>query len=591
MRTFTTNDDRVEMFVPVMKFDQRTGEYEGWASLEEPDGHGEICDIEKSWPAIVSDAQSQKEISRGQSVGVLRRQHNRQTSIGKETLIELRDREGIKGIFVKGICTDEQAKSDAATGVLTGLSYRGLIQRWPDETVEGLTRFAWKSREETSFVDRPAVPHALIEVMKSDGGVEMVKARGYEPPQGFLCRGNTFHAKKDDARLCEEHEASKAECSCAVTHEGPCLPSRVEVEAQKISTATRDSLSDDNFALPGRKYPIDTKARARNALARVSQFGSPSQQKKVRSAVKKKYPDIDVGGDDSGKSEKPAMGVAAKSLYSASSILLMLDQLNSIISSEEYEETWESIQGEAGTAGVDAIAKLKEGAAVLFDAAEAIIEDERSEIDDDVYGEMAASHAHAMHFHGQLAQKQFLKSLRVPSGNGSISPTKAEDKSMDTEAMKSQIQTGITEALKAFVDPFAKALGLTMATPAVADVAEALKSRDLANAEAMKAATTKIDALETQFGSIHDLVVESNKALAQNLAMTHQVKVADASNLTEVLKAIEDKPAKPQGQMRTVPITKPQDDEAAKAKDGEEHVDPATLSVRDSRARVPIQMG
>lgn len=39
-------------------------------------------------------------------------------------------------------------------------------------------------------------------------------------------------------------------------------------------------------------YPIDTKARARNALSRVSQHGTEAEKKQVRARVHKKYPDI-----------------------------------------------------------------------------------------------------------------------------------------------------------------------------------------------------------------------------------------------------------------------------------------------------------
>jgi hypothetical protein len=41
-----------------------------------------------------------------------------------------------------------------------------------------------------------------------------------------------------------------------------------------------------------RKYPIEDAAHARNALARVSQFGSSSEKEKVRAAVHRKYPGI-----------------------------------------------------------------------------------------------------------------------------------------------------------------------------------------------------------------------------------------------------------------------------------------------------------
>lgn len=205
----TVNGDRVELFAPLMKFDERTGEFGAWSSVEEVDAHGEICDIDKSWPAIIAAAKDQYEISGGKSVGNLRRQHRRDTAIGKLTLIERRDREGLPGIWIEGLCTDEQSRDDAATGVLTGVSIRGLATRWPDEQNTNVMRYAWTLREEDSLVDRPAVPHALIEVMKSDGGIEMVKAAGRQPTQfwdcgnGAACASGCKHAKKEEAQKCE----------------------------------------------------------------------------------------------------------------------------------------------------------------------------------------------------------------------------------------------------------------------------------------------------------------------------------------------------------------------------------------------------
>lgn len=61
------------------------------------------------------------------------------------------------------------------------------------------------------------------------------------------------------------------------------------LDAQK-----RGALDSSDFALPGRRYPIDTPARARAALARVKQFGKEGEEAKVKAAVKKKYPNMDV---------------------------------------------------------------------------------------------------------------------------------------------------------------------------------------------------------------------------------------------------------------------------------------------------------
>jgi hypothetical protein len=65
------------------------------------------------------------------------------------------------------------------------------------------------------------------------------------------------------------------------------------------STKERKKLSKKSFALPGkRKYPIPDKAHARNALARVAQNGTAAEQKKVKAAVKKRFPSL-------GKKKKP----------------------------------------------------------------------------------------------------------------------------------------------------------------------------------------------------------------------------------------------------------------------------------------------
>lgn len=59
------------------------------------------------------------------------------------------------------------------------------------------------------------------------------------------------------------------------------------------STKERKKLSRKSFALPNkRKYPIPDKAHARNALARVAQNGTPAEQRKVKAAVKKRFPSI-----------------------------------------------------------------------------------------------------------------------------------------------------------------------------------------------------------------------------------------------------------------------------------------------------------
>lgn len=58
----------------------------------------------------------------------------------------------------------------------------------------------------------------------------------------------------------------------------------------KLTTKKRKALPRQEFAEPGKRaYPIHDESHARNALSRVSQYGSPSEQKQVRAAVRRKY--------------------------------------------------------------------------------------------------------------------------------------------------------------------------------------------------------------------------------------------------------------------------------------------------------------
>ena len=64
----------------------------------------------------------------------------------------------------------------------------------------------------------------------------------------------------------------------------------------KLTTKRRNALKPSSFADPkNKKYPIPDIAHGRNADARVAQFGSPSEKKKVRAAVHKKFPEINQG--------------------------------------------------------------------------------------------------------------------------------------------------------------------------------------------------------------------------------------------------------------------------------------------------------
>jgi hypothetical protein len=73
----------------------------------------------------------------------------------------------------------------------------------------------------------------------------------------------------------------------------------------RLTSKKRKNLKSSEFAEPGEKaYPINDKAHARNALARVSQFGSESEKTAVRKKVHAKYPSIGEGGHKKATSKK-----------------------------------------------------------------------------------------------------------------------------------------------------------------------------------------------------------------------------------------------------------------------------------------------
>ena len=75
----------------------------------------------------------------------------------------------------------------------------------------------------------------------------------------------------------------------------------------KLTSKQRKNLSGGEFAIPEKKaYPINDPAHARNALARVSQFGTPAEKSQVQAAVHRHFPDI--GQDNKDKKPVPKKG-------------------------------------------------------------------------------------------------------------------------------------------------------------------------------------------------------------------------------------------------------------------------------------------
>lgn len=97
-----------------------------------------------------------------------------------------------------------------------------------------------------------------------------------------------------------------------------------------LDANARNHIAPHNFALPGGRYPIHDESHARNALARVSQYGTPEEKSKVRAAVHKKYPGIAEkkmakggkvkGYDDGGDVQAPVIAVDDPTKYGSGSL-------------------------------------------------------------------------------------------------------------------------------------------------------------------------------------------------------------------------------------------------------------------------------
>jgi hypothetical protein len=105
----------------------------------------------------------------------------------------------------------------------------------------------------------------------------------------------------------DEHPS---DCKCM-----GCMKTEGEPDAEKgrLSSDARNALPDSAFVFPEtRSYPIHDKTHARNALARVSENGTPEEKAKVRAAVARRYPGI--GARDKKKAAKKAAAVAQGAL-------------------------------------------------------------------------------------------------------------------------------------------------------------------------------------------------------------------------------------------------------------------------------------
>ena len=131
---------------------------------------------------------------------------------------------------------------------------------------------------------------------KAGGHVEAAKSAHRPDKKPRRAAGGSVLSSASKKSMAEKDEAGQGHEGDGSRGEDPdrgCYKSGGCATGGKLTYQERKHLPKADFVFKAeRKYPIEDKAHARNALARVSQFGSSSEKSKVRSAVHRKYPDI-----------------------------------------------------------------------------------------------------------------------------------------------------------------------------------------------------------------------------------------------------------------------------------------------------------
>ena len=153
--------------------------------------------------------------------------------------------------------------------------------------------------------------------MSSGGNVLTANARKHIAPKNFALPGGRYpindatHARNALARVSQHGTPEEKAKVRAKVHSkypgihmqkknegGPVMDTNQIMDYFKggniLDANARKHIAAKNFALPNKRYPINDEAHARNALARISQYGNPSEKAEVRAKVHAKYPGMEI---------------------------------------------------------------------------------------------------------------------------------------------------------------------------------------------------------------------------------------------------------------------------------------------------------
>jgi hypothetical protein len=154
----------LQLFMRLSKIDEEQKLVYGVCASETPDRQDEVLDYEGSKPYFRAWSDSVRKDSGGVSLGNVREMHG-MSAVG--TLAEIEFNDSAKQIEVCVKVVDDRAWSKVLSRTYTGFSVGG---RYVDVRKEsnGLTRYIADPCE-ISFVDRPAVPDAVFQLVKAIG--------------------------------------------------------------------------------------------------------------------------------------------------------------------------------------------------------------------------------------------------------------------------------------------------------------------------------------------------------------------------------------------------------------------------------------
>jgi hypothetical protein len=234
------------IYVPITKVQDNpdgTCEIYGTAALEQVDRSKEIIDYATAKPQFEKWRDETLQRSGGKSMGNIRSMHGK-IAAGKATAIDFDDVNKTVGIGAHIVDPVEAQK--IRLGVLCGYSIGGgYLKRWPDPGNPGVMRYT-PELTETSVVDSPCMPGALIQHIKMDGSTELIKAvgSGLEPPPTFSTRRSSklekppVAAKSFGADVCPKcNEPMK---------DGKCMKCDKVVETGDLSKGVKYLVTEDD---------------------------------------------------------------------------------------------------------------------------------------------------------------------------------------------------------------------------------------------------------------------------------------------------------------------------------------------------------